>query len=118
MAHIPRNGKLLSNARKLRKEMTPQERKLWFEFLRTYPKKVYRQRIVGDYIVDFYCAAAHLVIEIDGGQHFTEERAAYDKRRSAFLERSGLVVVRYTNLDVTQNFAGVCSDLDRRRRGA
>lgn len=118
MVHIPRNVKLLSNARRLRKAMTPQERKLWYEFLRSHPLKVYRQRIIGEYIVDFYCAAARLVVEIDGGQHFTEDGEAYDQKRSAFLADMGLCVVRYSNLDIAQNFAGVCSDLDRRMRGA
>ena len=67
---IPKNNALLDNARRLRREMTPQERRLWYQFLRSYPVKIYKQRIIGNYIADFYCASAKLVIEIDGSQHF------------------------------------------------
>ena len=69
--HVKRNFRLLGQARNLRKNMTPQETKLWYQFLRTYPVKVYKQRIIESFIADFYCASARLVIEIDGSQHFT-----------------------------------------------
>ncbi|MBQ9081885.1 MAG: endonuclease domain-containing protein [Clostridia bacterium] len=110
----------LDTARKLRKEMTPQERKLWYMFLRKYPVKVYKQRIIDRFVVDFYCASAKLVIEIDGIQHYDAQGKAYDQERSAILEAYGLKVVRYSNTAVDLNFAAVCEDIDRiirERRG-
>lgn len=108
---IPKNGGLLENARQLRKEMTPQERRLWYQFLRNYPVKIYKQRIVGNYIVDFYCASARLVIEIDGSQHYEAERIAYDARRTKYLESLGLLVVRYSNADINREFREVCDSI-------
>ena len=118
MAHIPHNRDLVPNARKLRKEMTLQERHLWYDFLRTYPVKIYRQRVISNFIVDFYCASAKLVIEIDGAQHFEEQGIAHDAERTSVLESLGLLVVRYSNREVDRNFSGVCADLDQliRRR--
>ena len=110
---IPKNNDLLENARKLRKEMTPQELRLWYRFLRTYPVKIYKQRIIGEYIVDFYCASAKLVIEVDGSQHFDPEGQAYDTKRTAYLESLGLKVIRYSNRDVNCNFCAVCEQIDQ-----
>ena len=73
--------------------MTPQERRLWYQFLRTYPVKIYKQRIIGSYIVDFYCASAKLVIEIDGSQHFEEQGLAYDAERTSYLESFTLLLL-------------------------
>ena len=114
---IPKNNDLLDNARKLRREMTPQERKLWYLFLQKYPAKVYKQRIVGPYIVDFYCAAAKLVIEVDGSQHYEEKEQAYDAARSAYLRNFGMQVVRYSNADINERFGQVCEDIHRRISG-
>ena len=111
--YLPRNTQNLDNARKLRREMTPQERHLWYDFLRTYPIKIYRQKIIGGYIVDFYCDAAKTVIELDGSQHYEESGLVYDEARSAYLKKLGLVVVRYLNQDITNNFSGVCENIDR-----
>ena len=118
MGHIPYNRDLVSNARKLRKQMTPQERHLWYDFLCTYPVKIYRQRVISNFIVDFYCASAKLVIEIDGAQHFEAQGIAYDAERTSILQSLGLLVVRYSNREVDRNFDGVCTDLDQliRRR--
>lgn len=113
MAHIPHNRNLVPNARNLRKQMTPQERHLWYDFLRTYPVKVYRQRIISNFIVDFYCASANLVIEIDGSQHYESQRAAYDRERTAILQSLGLRVVRLSNREIDRNFDGVCVYLDQ-----
>ena len=113
---IPKNGQLLSNAKKLRKEMTRQERHLWYDFLRSYPIKIYKQRIIGNYIVDFYCAAAKLVIELDGSQHFSEKGSSEDQVRDRFLKDHGLEVIRLSNSDIDQNFEGTCEFLDRRIR--
>ena len=117
---LPKNNELLENARALRKNMTPQELRLWYRFLRTYPIKIYKQRIIGEYIVDFYCASAKVVIEVDGSQHYDPEIVAYDKRRSEFLESLGLVVLRYSNADVNSRFHAVCQQIDdviQSRRG-
>ena len=105
---ILKNNELLDRAKKLRKEMTPQELRLWYRFLRTYPRKMYKQRIIGNYIVDFYCASAKLVIEVDGSQHYDPQKIEYDQKRTTYLEEQGLAVLRFTNLDVTRRFSGVC----------
>ena len=93
--------------------MTPQERKLWYLFLRHYPVKIYKQRIIDEYIVDFYCHAARLVIEIDGAQHYTEEGVAADRARTRVLEGYGLLVVRFSNSAVDTNFNTVCDQIER-----
>ena len=110
---IPKNNSQLENARRLRREMTPHERKLWYLFLRKYPVKIYKQRIIGKFIVDFYCASAKLVIEVDGSQHYESQGMAYDAERSAFLSALGLEVLRFSNRDIDRNFRGVCEQIDR-----
>jgi very-short-patch-repair endonuclease len=109
--NMPKNNALLENARHLRKGMTPQERKLWYLFLRSYPAKVYKQRIIGSYIVDFYCASAKLVIEIDGSQHYEQQGQKYDSQRSEYLNSLGLFVVRYSNADINYRFEQVCESI-------
>ena len=108
---IRKNNKLLPTARQLRQEMTPQERKLWYLFLRDYSVKVYKQRIIGSFIVDFYCHAAKLAIELDGMQHYTEQGLAYDMERSAFLAGRGITVLRFTNKEIDQDFCTVCKTI-------
>ena len=109
---IPKDNSQLENARRLRRDMTPHERKLWFLFLRKYPVKIYKQRIIGKFIVDFYCASAKLVIELDGSQHYETQGIAYDTERSSYLEALGLKVLRFSNQDVDRNFQGVCTQID------
>ena len=109
---IPKDNNQLENARRLRREMTPHERKLWYLFLRKYPAKIYKQRIIGRYIVDFYCASASLVIELDGTQHYEPQGIAHDLERSAFLTAQGLEVLRFSNRDVDRDFYGVCTQID------
>ena len=111
--NIPKDNSKLETARKLRRDMTPHERKLWYLFLRTYPVKIYKQRIIGKFIVDFYCASAKLVIEVDGSQHFEEFGREYDAMRTAFLESYGLRVVRYSNREIDREFRAVCEDIHR-----
>ena len=111
--NIPKDNAKLETARKLRREMTPHERKLWYLFLQKYPVKIYKQRIIGEYIVDFYCASAKLVIELDGSQHFEEQAAAYDAKRSEVLEAYGLKVIRFSNREVDREFKAVCEEIDR-----
>ena len=105
---VPKNGQMLPRARDLRRNMTPQEKKLWYQFLRKYPVKIYKQRIIESFIVDFYCASAKLVIELDGSQHYTEQGEAYDAERSACFERYGLEVIRFTNSEIDTEFDAVC----------
>jgi len=110
---IPKDNSKLKNAKALRKNMTPQERHLWYDFLRYYPVKIFKQRIIGSYIVDFYCASARLVIEIDGSQHYETQGQRHDEKRTAFLESLSLTVVRYSNADINVRFRNVCEDIDR-----
>ena len=99
-------------AKTLRKNMSPWERRLWYEFLRNYPIKFRRQTPIGNYIVDFYCAQAKLVIELDGGGHYTAKQIEKDKFRTDYLESVGLTVLRICNLDVHKNFYNVCEYID------
>ena len=110
---VKKNNQLLPRARELRREMTPQERKLWYLFLRTYPVKIYKQRIIESFIVDFYCASAKLVIEVDGSQHYTESGMQYDQERSQILAGYGLQVLRFTNREVDTQFSRVCDTIHR-----
>ena len=100
-------------AKVLRKNMTPWERKLWYEFLRKYPVRFQRQKAIGNYIADFYCAKARLVIELDGGEHYSSEQAEKDAIRTNALEAMDLTVLRICNLDVVRNFSGVCEQIDK-----
>ena len=99
-------------AKDLRKNMTPWERKLWYELLRNYPVRFQRQKAIGNYIADFYCAKARLIIELDGGGHYTEEQLAKDTIRTTALESMNLTVLRICNLDIDRNFRGVCKQID------
>ena len=105
------NKKLTENAKALRKNMTKEERHLWYDFLKTLPTTVHRQKVIGKYIVDFYIAEAKLVIELDGSQHFEAEEQGTDAQRDAYLQTLGLTVLRYANSDVNRNFNGVCEDI-------
>ena len=93
--------------------MTKEEKHLWYDFLRTYPIRFLRQKILGKYIADFYCAEAKLVIELDGSGHYTSETKTYDAERTEFLSEYGLLVIRVLNREVTSNFYGVCEYIDK-----
>ena len=108
------NPKLRKNAQKLRREMTKEERRLWYDFLKQLPLTVNRQKVIGHYVVDFYCASAKLVIELDGSQHYESEGTASDWERDYALNQLGITVVRYSNSDIDRNFDGVCAGLLRR----
>lgn len=110
---IKKNSQLLERAKELRREMTPQERKLWYCFLRRYPVKIYKQRIIDSFIADFYCASARLVIEVDGSQHYTEDGLAYDAARTKCLEKYELKVIRFSNKQIDRGFQSVCNEIDR-----
>ena len=105
------NPRLTENAKALRRSMTKQERHLWYDFLKSLPLTVHRQKVIGTYIVDFYCAEAKLIIELDGSQHYGDAGLADDAERDAFLSRLGLTVKRYSNADVDTRFDGVCMDI-------
>ena len=99
-------------AKTLRKNMTPWERKLWYNFLRNYPIRFQRQKSIGNYIADFYCAKARLVIELDGGGHYSVEQMKKDNVRTKEFENMNLTVLRICNLDIDRNFSGVCECVD------
>lgn len=110
------NKSLLPAAKALRKNMTKEERHIWYDFLRDYPVKVCRQRIVGKYIVDFYCASAKLVIELDGSQHYEPENEEKDRQRTEFLNQYDIEVIRIPNNYVNADFKAVCEYLDAQIR--
>ncbi len=105
---------LTNKAQKLRREATPWENKLWYEFLRTYNVPFHRQKVKGNYILDFYCSKAKLAVELDGGGHYTAEQEAKDKERTKALSEFGIEVLRFSNLDVDKNFYEVCSVIDEK----
>ena len=108
----PYNPLNIPLAKELRKNMTPWERKLWYNFLRSYPVRFQRQKAIGDYIADFYCASAKLVIELDGSQHYDEKGMEADRERTQSLMQYGIRVLRIPNNAVSQNLRGVCDYID------
>ena len=106
-----KNERLTENSQRLRKEMTKEERHLWFDFLKDLPITVNRQKVIGRYVVDFYCAEADLVIELDGSQHFEQDGLTDDKKRDEYLRLKGLEVVRYPNNQINEDFEAVCVDI-------
>ena len=110
---LKKNDSLLKVARILRRNMTRQENHLWYDFLRCYPVKIYKQRIIDNFIADFYCHKARIVIEIDGAQHYTPEGKFHDSIRTEILERYGIFVLRFSNSDVDERFNDVCRIIDK-----
>ena len=106
------NPDIVPTARMLRKNMTKEEKHLWYDFLRSYPVRFSRQKVLGKYIADFYCARAKLVIELDGSGHHTKEGKQYDAGRTDFLKKYGLTVIRIPNAQIHKNFRGVCEYID------
>ncbi|MCL2772558.1 MAG: endonuclease domain-containing protein [Oscillospiraceae bacterium] len=108
------NPNIIPKAKELRKNMTPQEKHLWYDFLSEYSKtfRFQRQKTISNYIADFYCHEAKLFIELDGSQHFTDEGKTYDKERTEILRAYGLTVIRFTNYEIDRNFDGVCKSID------
>lgn len=109
---MERNGKLRKNAQALRKNMTKEEAHLWYQFLCRYPLRFRRQYVIGNYIADFYCHQAKLVIELDGSQHCTPQETERDILRTNYLQSQGLLVLRFSNLDVMRQFTSVCEVID------
>ncbi len=114
---IEHNQNLTEYARRLRKNMTKEERHLWYDFLKDLPMMVHRQKVIGNYIVDFYIAEAKIAVELDGGQHFEEAGMRADEVRDAHLNSLGISVLRYANSDIHRNFMGVCQDILNRLKG-
>ena len=106
------NSALTENARALRKNMTKEERHLWYDFLRDYPVRFLRQKVIDNYIVDFYCHKARLIVELDGSQHYEKEGMLKDKIRTERIENRNLTVIRIPNNEVNENFEGVCDYID------
>ena len=108
---LPRQAKAVNNAKKQKKNATKQENHLWFDFLRKLPVRFYRQYTIENYIVDFFCPKADLVIELDGSQHYEPSAIEYDIKRTQTLNRHNLTVFRYTNRDINERFDAVCEDI-------
>jgi very-short-patch-repair endonuclease len=102
---------LKSTAQELRKNMTPEERKLWYEFLNSYPVRFRRQKTFGRYIADFYCAGAKIIVELDGAHHFSEDGQTYDRERDAYFASMSILVLRYPNEQIRNHFEKVCADI-------
>ncbi len=114
--HTPYDSTLKSRARFLRKTLTPAERKLWFEYLSKSRFKFTKQKPIGNYIADFYCASKKLVIEIDGDSHFTKQAVLYDEERTKRFNEMGIRVIRFTNVEVLQGFEWVCGEIEKELR--
>ena len=112
MNHL-HNAHLTKNAQKLRREMTEEERKLWYTFLRGLPYTVKRQKVIGKYIVDFCIDTAKIIIELDGSQHYSEEGEQTDAVRDAFLIEKGYCILRFSNLEIQQQFSAVCAEIEK-----
>ncbi len=106
------NKQLIPLAKQLRKEMTKEERHLWYDFLRSYPVRFSRQKVLGKYIADFYSAKAKIVIELDGSQHYGDKNSEKDAERTSFLAGYGVTVIRIPNNEVDRNFRAVCEYID------
>ena len=109
---MKQNQEMLRRSQALRRNMTKEERHLWYDFLKDYPVQFKRQVPFENYITDFYCFRAKLVVELDGSQHYEPEEIAYDQKRTEYLESLGLSVLRISNLDVLQRFRAVCEMID------
>ena len=110
---MERNKNLTEKAQALRKNMTKEETKLWKQFLCRCEPRFRRQYVIGNYIVDFYCHQAKLVVELDGSQHYTPKEMENDQKRTEYLETQGLKVIRFSNLDILRSFQNVCEEIYR-----
>ena len=106
------NSQLTDNARELRKNMTKEERHLWYDFFKDYPVRFLRQKVIDNYIVDFYCSKARHAIELDGSQHYEVKGMLKDRIRTEYIEKRNIKVIRFANTDIWENFSGVCQYID------
>ena len=109
---IPKKKNLTKTSQTLRRNMTKEERHLWYDFLKDYPVQFNRQKVIGGYIVDFFCFQAKLIVELDGSQHFEEEVLVYDEQRTNYFKSAGLDILRIPNNEIWENFSGVCEEID------
>lgn len=110
---LPYKNVLIPKAKELRKNATKQENHLWYDYLRTYPVRFQRQKVISGFIADFYCHQAKLVIELDGSQHYTQDGRLYDKERSMVFARFGIQVLRFSNAEIDRQFPAVCEVIHR-----
>ena len=110
--NLPRNKKLKSLSQTLRKNTTKEEKHLWYDFLKNYPIQFNRQKVIGNYIVDFYCKKAKVVIELDGSQHYEEKGIKKDKIRDEYFENLQIKVMRFSNLEIQRKFKEICEMID------
>ena len=110
---LPYESKLIVRAKQLRKDATKQENHLWYDYLKDYPLRFQRQKAIGNYIADFYCYRAKLVVELDGSQHYEEDALKYDLQRTEFFNTLGITVLRVLNVDIDRNFEGACMEIDK-----
>ncbi len=115
VAYIQRkhNKNLTHTARMLRKNLTPQEKELWYKFLNKLPIRFLRQKVIDRFIADFYCSSLKLIIEIDGYSHYTPSGAISDKERTKIIEQYGFKVIRFSNAEIDNNFEAVCKKIDK-----
>ena len=111
------NKNLIGYSQNLRREMTPEERHLWYDFLKNLPITVNRQKIIGNYIADFYVASKKIVIELDGKQHYRDDNKLSDMERDAYMRSVGITVLRYRNDYIRSNFEWVCRDIMKHIEG-
>lgn len=117
-SHFPRNKSLKPYSSQLRKSSTPEEKHLWYDFLQKHSVRFSRQRIIGSYILDFFCHSAMLAVELDGAQHYEPEGLKHDSDREAYLKDLGIKVLRFFNYDIDRNFEGVCREIDSALKAA
>ena len=110
---MQKNEKMKHFSQELRKNATKEENALWYQYLRKHPVQFRRQCVLGQYIADFYCAKARLVIELDGSQHYDSTGVEQDIQRTQYLESLGLKVLRFCNTDINRNLRGVCLQIDK-----
>ena len=110
---LPYESKLIVRAKQLRKDATKQQNHLWYDYLKDYPIRFQRQKAIGNYIADFYCYRAKLVVELDGSQHYEEDALKYDLQRTEFFNTLGITVLRVLNVDIDRNFEGACMEIDK-----
>jgi very-short-patch-repair endonuclease len=109
---IPKKKSLTKTSQALRRNLTKEERHLWYDFLKDYPVQFNRQKVIGSYIVDFFCFQANLIVELDGSQHFEEEALIYDKQRTEYFTSLRMEMLRVPNNEIWENFSGVCEAID------
>ena len=107
------NTEIKNSAKQLRKEMTRQERHLWYDFLQKHRCKWYKQKPIGRYIADFYCGRIKLIVELDGSQHYEEKQVEYDERRTEYFKNLGITLIRFPNNVIDKNFNGVCEEIEK-----